>query len=119
MGEETIRKINEATKHVAVYNQAWQKICGQEGYTGRVTSSSDGSITWTVVCHITNDELKEAREMNHTLFQSNDFPISHNMNYEEKSECDFKTGLWKLCPCSIDGDVETINNSITDENIRQ
>ena len=41
------------------------------------------------------------------------------MNYEEKNECDFKTELWELWPGSIDGDVETINNSITDENIRR
>ena len=41
------------------------------------------------------------------------------MTYEEKNECDFKTGLWKLWPGSIDGDVETISNSITNKNVRQ
>ena len=38
LGEETIRKINEATTHLATYNQAWQKIHGLEGHTERVTS---------------------------------------------------------------------------------
>ena len=71
------------------------------------------------VSQVTDDELKEAREKDHILFQSNDFPILHNMTFEEENKCDFKTGLWKLSPCSIDGDVETINNSITDKNIRQ
>ena len=41
------------------------------------------------------------------------------MTYEKKNECDLKTGLWKLWPDSIDGDVEIINNSITDEKIRR
>ena len=104
---------------MAIYNQAWHKICELEGHTERVTSSSDGSITWTVVSQVTDDELKDARERDHRLFQSNDFPILHNTTYEEKKESDFKTGLWKLWPGSIDGDVETINNSIIDENIRQ
>ena len=87
-------------------------------WTG-VTSSSDGSITWTVVSQVTVDELKEAIERDHILFQSNNFPILHHMTYEEKNECDFKIGLWKLWPGSIDGDVETINNSITNENTRR
>ena len=37
----------------------------------------------------------------------------------KKNECDFKTGLWKLWPGSIDGDVQTINNFITDKNARR
>ena len=41
------------------------------------------------------------------------------MTYEGKNECNFKTGLWKLWPGSIDSVIETINNSITDKNIRQ
>ena len=93
LDEEIIRKTNEATRHLVIYNQAWQKIRGLEGHTERVTSSSYGSITWTFVSQVTDDELKEARERDHKLFQSNDFPILHNMTYEEKNECDFKTRL--------------------------
>ena len=84
LGEKITRKTNEATWHLAIYNQAWRKIRGLEGHTERVTSSSDDSITWTVVSQVTDDELKEARERDHILFQSNDFPILHNMTYEEK-----------------------------------
>ena len=65
-----------------IYNQAWKKICGLEGHTERDRSSSDGSFTWTVVSQVTDDELKETRERDHILFQSNDFPILHNMTYE-------------------------------------
>ena len=118
MGEEIIRKRNKATRYLVIDNQVWQKTGGLKNNTKRVTSSSDGSITWTVVSQVFDDELKEARERVHILFQSNDFPILHNMTYVQKIECNFKTGLWKSWPDSIDGDVETINNSITDENIR-
>ena len=41
------------------------------------------------------------------------------MTHKEKNECDFKTSLCKLWPGSIDGDIEIINNSITDEKIRR
>ena len=30
LDEEIIRKTNKATRHLAIYNQAWQKICGLE-----------------------------------------------------------------------------------------
>ena len=32
LDEEIIRKTSEATIHLAVYNQAWQKIRGLEGH---------------------------------------------------------------------------------------
>ena len=75
LGEEIIRKINEVTRHLDKYNQTWQTIRGLEGHTERVTRSSDGSITSTVVSQVTDDELKEARERDHILFQSNNSPI--------------------------------------------
>ena len=54
--------------------------------------------SWTgrsAVSQVIDDELKGARERYHISFQSNDFPILNDVAYEEKNECDFKTGLWK------------------------
>ena len=53
-----IRKTNEAARHLAIYNQASRKIHGLEGHVERLTSSSDGSITWMVISQVTDNELK-------------------------------------------------------------
>ena len=38
LSEEIFRKKNEAARHLAIYNQAWQKIHSLERHTERVTN---------------------------------------------------------------------------------
>ena len=90
-----------------------EKIEKLEGHKERVLSSNDGSITWTV----RNEDLDQARIDDENLFKSKDFPNLQNITYEERERCDYKTGFWKLCPSTIEEDVEVINKSIRQENI--
>ena len=41
------------------------------------------------------------------------------MTYEERKKCDYKTGFWKLWPCTIEGDVTLIKDSIQKEIIQR
>ena len=117
--EEDVRNTSEATRHLKIYNEAWNKIRKLEGHTETVSSSNDGSIKWTVVREITDDVLKEVREKDELNFKLKNFPILQNMSDDERSKLDYKTGLWKLWPGTIEENVTKINTSIMQDNIRR
>ena len=112
-------QLNEATRHLTLYNKSMEKIDELEGHTKLSTSSNDESITWKVVKEGTDDESKVAQERDKDLFKSEDFPIIQSMTYKEINKCDYKTGFWKLWPGTIEGDVTLINDLIQNENMQQ
>ena len=115
--ENVSNNTNEVTRHLQIYSEAWDKINKLVGHTETVSSSNDGSIKWTVVREVTDDVLKEEREKDELQFNSKNFPILQNMSDDERSKLDYKTGLWKLWPGTIEENVTKINMSIMQDNI--
>ena len=99
----------ETQRHWDRSREAWEEIKSLKGDQVTISSSKDGNVTWKVVNHMMDDDMKEIKDREDSLLKTASFVkgVKHN------STSDL---FWKLWPTEINDDVHKFNKEIYEIN---
>ena len=118
---ESRQMMNDATRHHGTYLHSWNTIKSLVGQTVVTNSSTHGSLTWTVVGSVVDDDFKDIRQQEVEYSQTSKRP--HTVS-DEASQCfdkddSYADAFWKLWPCDIESEIAKLNNIIERDNIKR
>ncbi len=106
---EAQANMNEATRHIGVYNSTWTKIRELEGKVVEC-KHADGDVHWKIVESVEDDEFKERKKAEWKMYQDFFLPVSEELCIDDPD--DLSKVFWAMWPKKIDSDLASLNEII-------